>query len=55
MMKWLKNEKLPNSNAAAELVMSEAEFIRYYNLVWKNKDKHLYKMKEDSKKIYDAI
>ena len=41
MMEWLKGEKLPNTSAAAEMVMDEAQFIKFYNIVWKRRDEHM--------------
>ena len=31
MMKWLHKEQLPHSDEAVDMLMDEAEFIRFYN------------------------
>ena len=54
-MKWLKDEKLPNTSAAAEMVMDQAEFIKFYNVVWKRRDEYKQRMNEDKRLLYDAI
>ena len=55
MMEWLKGEKLPNTSAAAEMLMDEAEFIKFYNMVWKKRGEHMKGMSKGNKLLYDAI
>ena len=55
MVKWLKKENLPASNEAAEMLMNEAEFIHYQNVVWMKRQKHMIKIDPEKKKVYDAI
>ena len=49
---WLKKEKLPHSHEAVEMLMNEAEFIRFYNEVWVKRDHHMKPMNEQKHQIY---
>ena len=55
MMNWLEKEKLPANSEAAEMLMNEAEFVRFQNLIWMHKDKYRNPVPENVKEIYDGI
>ena len=38
MKDWLKRENLPGGQDAVDMIMDEAEFLRYYEKVWLKKE-----------------
>lgn len=55
MQDWLKKNDLPFHDDAIDLVMKQAQFLRYHELVWLKRDEFKKEMNPERKKIYDAI
>ena len=55
MKEWLKNQKLPGCQDAVDMIVDEAEFLRYHEKVWVKRDYFENGMNEEEKKIYDDL